>query len=86
MGNEIFLLAQLLDEPSFIAWLKGNGSAADNLRWEKWLVESPFKKDVVARAKKLLAMPFAEVNVDSEDILNELERLKKDSTKLRLKK
>ena len=86
MKNVNFLLAHLLNEPSFIAWLSGNGSAVDNERWEKWLIEGQSRGKVVARAKKLLSMPFNEVNLESEEVLKELEKHKEQFPSLRLKK
>lgn len=86
MKDVNFLLVQLLDEPSFVAWLSGNGSTADNERWEKWLIQGHNRKTIVARAKKLLSMPFIEVNLESEEVLDELKKHKDQFPRLRLKK
>lgn len=79
------ILLNLLQDPSFIAWANGNGTPADDERWMSWVFEDQGRRLIIDQAKKLITMPFNEIHLEYSDIIDELQKLKNQSTDSHLK-
>ncbi|WP_395276986.1 FecR family protein [Halalkalibaculum sp. DA384] len=65
-------LMDLLDDPSFSRWIKGEASPEEQKKWEKWEAEDPVHRDYRKRAQALFQLPFEEQRGD--DLQKELTR------------
>jgi len=68
-------LEKLLQDESFLVWLKGEPTAFAS-RWENWLSESSRNSELAKIAKVLLTMPFTIVE-PTELKSSELQQLRK---------
>ncbi len=85
MRNSNSILIELLQDPSFIAWLNGNGTPGDDERWKAWVFEDRGRRLIVEKARKFINMPFNEKYLEYNDILDELQKLKNQPSDTHLK-
>lgn len=81
-------LANLLNNESFLRWLREDASREEQDKWEKWMSSNPERKILVEKAKKIITLPFREWD-DSTAKSQELQELMsslEDTTNLRLLK
>lgn len=54
------ILIDLMNNDSFVAWLRGGESLpeSEKNRWNEWGQENPAHGDLILQAKKILEMPF----------------------------
>lgn len=72
--------AKLLNDESFIRWLKDEAMSEEQQRWDHWLADDPERRIIVEKAKKLVTMPFIEKN--PPDVEKQLQTLQKKLEKL----
>jgi hypothetical protein len=53
-------LKKLLNDESFIRWLKDEATFKEQQRWDNWLGEYPERQIIIKKAKKLVTMPVVE--------------------------
>lgn len=63
----------LLDDPSFSRWLKGEAQPMEQGKWEHWKVEDPEHQEIRKKAQKLYDLPFEESR--GNDLQKELTQL-----------
>lgn len=73
MSEEEQLLIDLLDEPSFNRWIKGEAGRTEQKRWKKWQEESPLHARVRKKAHMLYNLPMEESR--GSDLQRELKQL-----------
>ncbi|MDR8392417.1 FecR domain-containing protein [Aliifodinibius sp. S!AR15-10] len=49
-------LEDLLDNDSFVRWIKDNASEEENKYWQEWLSEDPTRKELVEQARELVVV------------------------------
>lgn len=78
MSNEKFNLGELLNDDSFISWVKQDSqlSESEKDKWDDWLSSDKNNKQLLRRAEKLIEMPFKSSELDCD--LGELHRLKEE--------
>jgi hypothetical protein len=69
-------LKKLLNDESFIRWLKDEATVEERQKWDHWLNDDPEREIITQKAKKIATMPFVEN--DSVDIGEELWALRKE--------
>lgn len=69
-------LANLLEDSSFVNWLLDKGFPADNEKWIRWLNEDENHREIAVKARKLISMPFNQMEIDSNQILEELNKVR----------
>ncbi|MCC5908610.1 MAG: hypothetical protein JJU13_20495 [Balneolaceae bacterium] len=74
LNFEINRLEKLLDDESFIRWMKGMASQSEIIKWENWCQSRESNKVLAEQAKKLLSMPFKTKN--PPDVDKEMTRLR----------
>jgi len=57
MGRQV-TLAQLLNDESFLRWLRKTASVPEQQEWEQWLLEDERHEILVKKAQKIIRMPF----------------------------
>lgn len=67
------ILIDLLDNPSFNRWIKGEADRIEQEKWEKWQEESPRHTEVRKKAQKLYNLPLEETR--GSDLQRELKQL-----------
>ena len=64
MGNKLDLqhsnLEELLNDESFIRWLRDEATRQEEQKWDRWLADDPENRMTVRKAKKIITMPFIE--------------------------
>ncbi|MDZ7690831.1 MAG: hypothetical protein U5K69_06795 [Balneolaceae bacterium] len=65
-------LMDLLDDPSFNRWIKGEATPEERERWEKWKAKDPVHQEIRERAHTFFQLPFEEQS--GEDLQKELTR------------
>ncbi|WP_234572589.1 hypothetical protein [Rhodohalobacter sp. 614A] len=70
------MLIELLNDDTFVAWVKGenNITNAEREKWNDWLEENPYHAILIEQVNRILEMPFNEVEIGCESS-GELERL-----------
>lgn len=70
------MLIQLLNDDTFVAWVKGENNIpnAEREKWNAWLEENPYHAILIEQVNRILEMPFNEVEIGCESS-GELERL-----------
>jgi hypothetical protein len=71
------VLSELLNDESFLRWLKKDTDAKESEKWEQWLSEDSQRKNLVAKARKFLNMPFKSSDVTAETKKQEYHKLMK---------
>lgn len=66
-------LQDLLDNDSFVRWIKGKATKAEKAFWKKWLKSDPSHPELKRLAKILFRLSFK--NEDSSDVDRQLEKL-----------
>lgn len=81
MSNEKFNLGELLNDDSFISWVKQDNrlSESEKQKWDDWLSSDKKNNRILRRAKKIIDMPFKETQEDCD--LSELQRLREEIKK-----
>jgi transmembrane sensor len=74
LNFEIDQLEKLLDDESFLRWIRGTASQSEIIEWENWGQSRASNKILVEVAKKLLSIPFKTDN--PPDVNKELIRLR----------
>jgi hypothetical protein len=62
-------LKRLLNDESFIRWLKNEETNKEQQRWDHWLGDDFERQIIVRKAKKIVTMPFMEkipLNVEKQ--------------------
>lgn len=68
-------LAELLSDESFVRWINGEGSEAENQRWELWSQKDPAHMDLRIKALELYQLPLAlDEASDLDEQLDQLSR------------
>lgn len=67
-------LSTLLNDESFVGWLRGTSSTAEAKTWQQWHDESDHCQSLTSKAKKLLQMPFKTPEVTPGEVKKEIER------------
>lgn len=70
-------LSTLLNNETYIKWLRGTCTAADSKAWQQWYKESKEHRQLTERAIKLLNMPFKNSGVNTRDIQQQVKRFEK---------
>ena len=65
----------LLNDESFIRWLKGESNPAEGKKWNDWVGEHSDHPALAGKAEKFLSMPFREEEQSDMDIEKERVRL-----------
>jgi hypothetical protein len=73
-------LEKLLNDESFLRWLKDKATIEEQQRCDRWLSDDPERRIIVEKAKKLVTMPFIEKN--PPDVEKQLQTLQKKLEKL----
>lgn len=70
------ILSKLLNDESFLRWLRNNASLEEKTKWKRWLLQHPEHRKVVEKAHKFVTMPFGKVQEgpDKKEQLNELQK------------
>ncbi|MDZ7690787.1 MAG: hypothetical protein U5K69_06575 [Balneolaceae bacterium] len=68
-------LANLLNDESFLRWLRDDAKKSEENKWKEWLYSDPKRKAVIEKAKKINSMPFREWH-NSTEKFQQLEKLK----------
>lgn len=70
------MLIELLNDDTFVAWVKGenNITNVEREKWNAWLEENPYHVILIEQVNRILEMPFNEVEIGCESS-GELERL-----------
>src|SRR5699024_3855924 len=68
------ILLDLLDNPSFNRWIKGEADTIEQQKWEKWQEEIPMHAEVRKMAQRLYELPLEETQGD--DLQRELKKLR----------
>lgn len=58
MASQESLLGKLLNDESFLHWLKDKATPEEKEEWGRWLLKDPGHRRVVEKAQKFLNMPF----------------------------
>lgn len=66
-------LEQLLADPSFVLWLRGECSAEEQKQWDQWLQDEPEHQRLIREAKEIVVAVDREYDIS--DSQKELERL-----------
>lgn len=84
MSSEQSKLGKLLNDDSFICWLKQDERLSGSMKkkWDDWLSSDKRNSRLAERAKKIIELPFKEEveDCDKEELLRLKEAIKKDST------
>lgn len=75
MSNEKFNLGELLNDDSFIRWVKEDDQLSDSQKekWDDWLSSNEGNADLLRKAKKIISMPFKEADEDCDsELLNRI--------------
>lgn len=66
MSDQKYNLESLLNDDTFIYWMKGDErlSESEKKEWDHWLLLDKRNKELIKRAKKILDMPFKEEDYD----------------------
>lgn len=67
-------LSALINNESFLRWLRGTSSPEEANKWRKWYSESIYNQKLTQKAKKIISMPFENPTVSVEELDSELER------------
>lgn len=74
-------LCDLLNDESFIRWMRGTSSDIEKKSWDKWLHTNNHKhQQLIKEAEKYLMMPFNTIDVEDE-IPEEAKRLNTEIAK-----
>ncbi len=82
MKNETKNFSALINNESFLRWLRGTSSADETTKWRKWHLESFYNQELTRKAKKIINMPFENPDVSAEDVKREIERFNKHFLRL----
>ena len=63
MSSQESILGELLNDESFVRWLKKDTDSKETEKWERWISEDSRRKKLVAKARKFLDMPFQSAEV-----------------------
>lgn len=76
MSSEKFKLGDLLNDDSFIYWVRQDDRLSDSMKkkWDEWLSSDERNKLLLKKARKIIKMPFKVNKVDCDS--DELNRLK----------
>jgi hypothetical protein len=84
VSSEQSELGELLNDDSFIYWLKQDERLSGSMKkkWDDWLSSDKRNSRLAERAKKIIELPFKEEveDCDKEELLRLKEAIKKDST------
>lgn len=69
-------LKELFNDESFVNWIRGEADPEMKNKWDRWFLKDQEHQEIVKRARKLLNLPFKNIDVNHH-IPEELERLKK---------
>jgi hypothetical protein len=72
-------LKKLLNDESFIRWLRDEASNQGKRKWDRWLGERHERYAIVQKAKKIVTMPFTEKT--PPDVERELQVLQAEIAK-----
>lgn len=67
-------LESLLDDKSFIRWIKDDADHQEKIKWDNWFNKKPENKSLAREAKKILNLPFRKA--ETPNVNEELSRLK----------
>lgn len=67
-------LESLLDDKSFIRWIKGDTDHQEKIKWDNWFNKKPGNKTLAREANKILNLPFTKTKIPDVEV--ELSRLK----------
>lgn len=79
--SEEFFLRKLINDESFIRWLKDNIDPKEKEDWDRWLMKSLEHRCLANRAVKILSMPFKISKIEDDDLLEQLGQLQKTISK-----
>lgn len=70
-------LPLLLNEESFMRWLKNEAEPNEREKWEQWRSENQYHKILEKKAKKIVNMPFNDWSsqIDTEEELEKISQL-----------
>lgn len=66
-------LESLLDDRSFIRWIKGDADHQEKIKWDNWFNKKPGNENLAREANKILNLPFQKVKIPN--VNEELSRL-----------
>ena len=64
----------LINNESFLRWLRGNSSELETSKWQKWYSESVYNQELTQKAKKIISMPFKNPSISTEEVEMALKR------------
>lgn len=79
--SEEFFLRKLINDESFVRWLKDNIDPKEKEDWDRWLMKSLEHRSLANRAGKILSMPFKISKIEDDDLLEQLGQLQKTISK-----
>lgn len=75
MSESDQILVDLLNDPSFVRWIKGKANPQEQLKWERWQEETPLHTEVKRKAHLLYRLPLeATAGADVDEQLGYLQQ------------
>lgn len=68
---------QLLNDPKYLAWLKGESKSLEDEKWEKWLLSNNNNQRLTGKARKMISMPFLDTEIEFTEIESEWMKFQK---------
>lgn len=82
MNDKRKKISALINNESFLSWLRGTSSPEEAIKWSRWHSESIYNQKLTQKAKKIISMPFENPTVSIEEVDSELERFDKHFLRL----
>ncbi len=77
MTQKEFDLSDLLNNDSFISWLKGTSSTKETISWQQWYDATAKNQVLTMKARKIVYMPFNNEDISAEEIRQEVQKIDK---------
>lgn len=72
-GKKINLTALINDE-SYLRWLRGTSSADETKKWQKWHSKSVYNQKLTQKVIKIVSIPFKNPEISIKEVEIEKER------------
>ncbi|SMO53844.1 hypothetical protein [Gracilimonas mengyeensis] len=82
MTDEEKDLNELINNESFLRWLRGTSSSAETKKWQNWHAESVKNWKLTRKAKKIISMPFNNPEIPADEEWNEKDKFDKHFLRL----
>lgn len=77
MTQKEFDITELLNNDSFISWLKGTSTTKETITWQQWHDAKPENRQLTMKARKIVHMPFNNEYISADEIRREVQKFDK---------